>query len=74
MKKRIVEVYQYQFVDGEMKKVLIKVGYFHGWGLELNESDTISVSFTIALIEFPDGTVELIHPSLIRFQSPEETV
>lgn len=70
MKKRIVEIYQNQRVDGEMVKVLIGLGTFHGWGFDVNED--YAGSSTTAIVELPDGTVRLIYPTFIRFQSPED--
>lgn len=42
-------------------------GKFHGWGLEIWEQDTASVSYSVALVEKDDGMVVAVPPHMIRF-------
>lgn len=43
-----------------------KNGWFAGYGLEVVEMETVA-SQTVAIVEFDDGTVELINVSNIKF-------
>lgn len=42
-------------------------GTFHCWGNELVETSESNHSVTVGIIEFEDGTVEMINPSNIKF-------
>lgn len=44
-----------------------KSGVFHCWGSDYEEFDVGGGTFTAAVIEFPDGTVELIRADMVRF-------
>lgn len=44
------------------------VGKFHGWGTDIIEyCDGPATSFTAAIVEKEDGTVEMVCPSQLRF-------
>ncbi len=42
-------------------------GVFHQWANAYEESDTGFGNYTVALIELPDGTIESVLPSNIKF-------
>jgi hypothetical protein len=43
---------------------------FHGFGSEYWESDSGSGSCTVAIVEWPNGQIELVQPQLIQFITP----
>lgn len=72
--KRQVKTYKYESKTGEdgrnyLIKTYVRSGVFVGYGLETQEEDTTVASYTAAIVEFPDGTVELLHPDLIQFEA-----
>ena len=66
MKPRRVEVTNWK--TGEKREAL-----FHQFGLDLEDSgDGNSSSYTVAIVEYPDGSVESVCLQYIRFlDSPE---
>ena len=42
-------------------------GDFHGWGTELFEQEQGSTNYSVGLIEKSDGSIAMVHPSLIQF-------
>lgn len=42
-------------------------GIFHRWGLDFAETNGGTGSYSVAIIEMPDGTIELILPQYIKF-------
>ncbi|HBO6312776.1 TPA: hypothetical protein ACSPMR_005505 [Pseudomonas aeruginosa] len=40
---------------------------FHQWGVDFEEFETGAGNYTVAVVERPGGTVELLQPHLIRF-------
>ena len=47
-------------------------GLFHQFGLAVDESCDGNVSYSVAIVERPDGSVQLVGPDYIRFlDSPE---
>lgn len=40
---------------------------FHQWGVDYKEFEVGIGSYTVAIVEWPDGTVEEILPRFIRF-------
>ena len=48
-----------------------KEGLFLGWGLELHESCETTCSYTVALVERPDGGVDTPEPSRVKFMEPD---
>lgn len=47
-------------------------GLFHQFGLDVMESSDGSASYSIAIVELPDGSVQPIVPTYIRFLDPPE--
>lgn len=45
-------------------------GLFHQWGSICEESDNGIATSTVALIELPDGTIEEVFPSRLKFVIP----
>ena len=65
MKLRRVEVTNWK--DGTKSEAL-----FHQFGLELMESSDGNASYSVAIVEYPDGSVESVCLQYIRFlDSPE---
>ncbi|MCP4677746.1 MAG: hypothetical protein GY854_19955 [Deltaproteobacteria bacterium] len=54
--------------DGDYKKKSKGLALFHGWGVEYEEFECGPGNYTIAIVEFDDGTVGTVVPSLIKFQ------
>jgi len=44
-------------------------GLFHGWGVNYNEFETGPGNYSTAIVELPDGRVEEVLPSNIKFVS-----
>jgi len=42
-------------------------GKFHGWGVEYEEFENGPGNYSVAIVEMPDGTVQTLMPSLVRF-------
>lgn len=42
-------------------------GYFHAWGLDVDESESGLASFSAAIVEMEDGTVRLIRATNVKF-------
>ena len=47
-------------------------GFFHQFGLAVDESCDGNASYSVAIIERPDGSVQLVGPDYIRFLDPPE--
>lgn len=47
----------------------IHPGVFHQWGATYEEFDSGAGNYTVALVELPDGTMEEVTPSNIKFVS-----
>ena len=65
MKLRRVEVTDWK--TGSKKEAL-----FHGFGSEVIESCDGNTSYSIAIVENQDGTVDTVVPQYIRFLDPPE--
>ncbi len=46
---------------------------FHGFGLDFEELNDGVGSYTVAIVEMPDGTVELVPVDLVQFINPATT-
>ena len=53
--------------DGCSQKKPVYRGQFHGWGMDYEEFESGPGNHTAAIIEGPDGTIELVYPSLVCF-------
>lgn len=69
-KHRTVEVYRNCFDDEG--KVLINNGVFHQFGLNVIESEEGNTTYSVAIVELPDGTIITPAANMIRFTSPPE--
>lgn len=47
-------------------------GKFHQWGLEVWEQEPASVSYSVAILERPDGQIETVPPHLVRFDDTQQ--
>ena len=47
----------------------LSIGIFHTWGLSLHETSDQMASFSVALVETPDGNIEEVLPSNLKFIS-----
>jgi len=45
-------------------------GTFLGWGIGFEEFNIGTGHITMAIVEWPNGKVDLVHPSIIRFLTP----
>lgn len=55
------------FEDGSYKDRSFQVGYFHGWGMRYDEFEAGPGTYSVAIVELPDGSVVTPDPSQIRF-------
>lgn len=46
---------------------------FHGFGLDFEELNDGVGNYTVAIVELPDGTVELVPVGLVQFINPATT-
>jgi len=44
-------------------------GKFHGWGLEIDGDSEVRASFSVGIVEFPDGSITTVLPSDIQFDT-----
>lgn len=52
----------------QTKKVeYTEFGYFHSWGLDVEEYESGGVSFSAAIIEMKDGAVKLVQATNVKF-------
>jgi hypothetical protein len=52
---------------GKMEDDFTHEGIFHKWGSEVEDTGEQIASFTVAIVELPDGTVQTILPQNIKF-------
>jgi hypothetical protein len=45
-----------------------KTGRFHGWGSDYEEFENVPGNYTVGIVEYDDGTVELVHPHNLKFK------
>ncbi len=56
-----------QWTRSEYRKESIGVGNFIMYGLDCDEAENGIASFTSAIVEMPDGTVENVCTNMIKF-------
>ena len=75
---RIVEVYKRYLLPQESGKSamwapeprLVGEGWFHQWGVNYEEfSSADPMMYSVALVEMPDGWIQEVMPSLLRFKN-----
>lgn len=49
------------------EKDFTNAGLFHQWGCSYEEFESGAGNFTVAIIELPDGTIEQVLPSNLKF-------
>ena len=59
-----------QLWDRTAKKFHFRDGVFHGFGTDFEEFESGPAPFSIAIVEFPDGTVEMPRADRIKFLKP----
>lgn len=68
---RRVRVYKHAVEEQEGTKKSVKRyvadAVFHGWGVD---SECEGSTFTVAIVEFDNGKVDLIYPTFIEFKNP----
>lgn len=69
-KRRRVMVYESKNIAGTSKYETHEKGYaeFHCWGVEFEEFENGTGNCTVAIVEFPGGTVHSVFPRFIRFE------
>ena len=45
----------------------IKLGKFHQWGLELIEENDTVANYSVGIVEYSDGTIDVVLPQNIKF-------
>jgi hypothetical protein len=69
--KRVI-VFEFSYTRDE-KGALVKgikakgQALFHQWGLDVIEYPETAESFTVAIVEWPDGQIETVAPAMIKF-------
>lgn len=51
----------------EVGFIEFKLGYFHKWGVDSEESDGGTLNYTIGIVELADGRVVTVIPENIKF-------
>lgn len=67
MAKRRIKFSEWGRVNGEYKQIEGFEGLFHGWGVDYEELDEGPGSFTVAIVEMPDGTIKLPQARNVQF-------
>ena len=73
---RTVEVLDYKKdesgkIINANEKIVMWEGLFHQWGNDYEEFEAGPGNYTIAIVEKEDGTIHNIHPTFIKFKSPQ---
>lgn len=57
---------------GHLKYVAEPIGeaLFHGFSVDSYQAEGGVMTYCVAIVEFPDGTVDTVYPTLIRFVNP----
>lgn len=66
---RKVMVRERKYTDGKSVVVEKGIAKFHQWGLEVEEGDSGFASYTVAIVEWPDGSVGTEYPRDVSFLS-----
>lgn len=69
MEKRKVILYKSELVDGVWKNSPIGEGIFLAWGIDYVELDNGIGIISVALIERPDGSVQVVSPTWFKFKN-----
>lgn len=74
MTLRKVFVQRWDYVQELQKYDAVPAGeaLFHCWGCDYEEFETGPGNFTVAIVEWPDGKIEIVQPRFIQFL-PQET-
>jgi len=64
---RKVMISERGYCDGKHKVTEKGIAKFHQWGLEVEEGETGFASYSVAIVEFDDGSVDTARPCDIRF-------
>ena len=74
MNKRSVEVYEIKYNSDTRKreKELIGRGVFHRFGVDFEEFELGAGTYSTAIVEMPDGSVQNVPVDMIKFTSPME--
>lgn len=69
---RQVMVVDYLHRDGKWQIIDKGVALFHAFGLDYEEFESGHAGFSTAIVEWPDGKVEMVRADRIRFLTPLE--
>lgn len=62
---------KYLGIDPITRKALYeypaRIAFFHAWGLSSVEDSDGNMTDSYAIVEFDDGTVEMVEPHMIKF-------
>jgi hypothetical protein len=50
--------------------VVLGEAWFHGWGVNYEEFENGPGNFTAAIVEWPDGKIELVFAENVQFADP----
>lgn len=64
---RMVIVLERKIVDGLLVTIEKGKAVFHQFGTDYEEFETGGVSYSTAIIEWPNGTVDMVRADRIRF-------
>jgi len=70
LKKNLRRVMVTEWVGVYPKKVELKEtreADFHGWGNDYEELESGTGNYTVAVVEFDDGTIEMVRADRVRF-------
>lgn len=58
-------------LEGHFEKGFSKEGVFHAWGVAYEEFENGPGNYSVAIVEFPDGTVEGVDLFRLKFKGKE---
>jgi hypothetical protein len=56
--------------NGDYEKVEIGEALFHQWGVDYEEFESGPGNFSVAIVEYNDGSIKMIYPPYIKFLPP----
>jgi len=69
-RKAVLFVWEWDKEYKKRTRVLVGPVRFHGWGHNYEEFETGPGSYSVAIIEHPDGRCDKVVPELITFDPP----
>lgn len=71
-RKVLVKQVETRAPNGSPMTYTFKSALFHVWGAEFEEFETGPGNCTVAIVEYADGHVDMVHPSFIQFVNADD--